>query len=1165
MKKLFTLLLFITILQQTHAQQSLDSLRLVLPVGHSNTVRSIKFSLDGNFFISASDDSTARIFDSKSGKELKVFKCEYPLKSASFSPDGKYVLLGGHNLWPRLFDIRSGELKLKYKSNYSVECENYEVDKLHPLFSPDGNYVAYAFKNILMIWNASTGEIIHELNLIDKDCCIDKIAFSPNSKMLAYSFGDYQFYHAKDNELQFKNFQAILVDLNDGKKINELRSQPNETLKKMQAIEFSPNGDYLLTALNDLNVYSVNNGDLVRKFEFNTVNERFTQLKFATFSPDGKNILAVIDNQVKIFDVLSGEEIHNLNHNDEVSLAKFCENGTGVFTITNPKDGETQVFYADLNNRSQLDEEIVKFDLYKKKYHYNDIMICMDVSPNGKDCVFSGYGKTIHIRSTEFHKKLDILTGVFSTLERTHDGESKDKKSFLDYGFGSAEVQCVGAINKWIRTGHDEAEKIMSAEFNSLEDKIITASTDGTIRITSLRDSLMMPWGLECCKELSKFESKNKESFFQYAKFSPDDVYYYGVGYKNRSYFTDKSLFVLKHVNNGKNVWSFLKSKKFSKLHCLEFSPNSKFLLFSSKDTTTKMVEIESGKVIFNFKSMGIQSLREAHFTPDGTKVVILNNDGRIDIFNTKNGDHVQSFETHLTNYIVYFFDFNESGKTINIHCLDHMTFIFDLTSGRLLAKKLNTDSGEIYTLPNSPFYMCSDKSLSKLLYYVTPSMKVIGFEQLDAIYNRPDIVMDSLKTYFCNNDLWLIEEYKKAWERRITKLGLDKMKLDKMEISAPNSEFSIDPQIFNGRAKIYISAHDSKYLLQGLNIFINEVPVYSSDGISIKHLKKNVWDTTIFIPLSEGDNKIQVSVKNELGFESFKYAQFVKNGYPPVEPKTYFIGIGVNEFEQPNHNLKYCVKDVKNLSSALALYNNNIDTILLTNEQVTKEKILSLKELLQKTTVNDKVIISCSSHGLLDDSLNFYLATHDVDFEYPKSRGLRFEELEGLLDGIPARQKLLLLDACNSGVNDKMEAGNQVLAQNQATADSTKIGRGAKAKYATTDNQKFIQMNELFVNVRNKTGSVIISAAGGQQSALEGEAVKVDGKAIQNGAFTFSILECLTKYQGNSNVTMEELKISDLKNYVENRVEEITNGKQKPTSRQETMEIDWELWKGGF
>jgi hypothetical protein len=48
--------------------------------------------------------------------------------------------------------------------------------------------------------------------------------------------------------------------------------------------------------------------------------------------------------------------------------------------------------------------------------------------------------------------------------------------------------------------------------------------------------------------------------------------------------------------------------------------------------------------------------------------------------------------------------------------------------------------------------------------------------------------------------------------------------------------------------------------------------------------------------------------------------------------------------------------------------------------------------------------------------------------------------------------------------------------------------------------------------------------------------------------------LECLKQNVG------KELKVNTLKQYAEKRVEEITNGKQKPTSRQETMEVDWKL-----
>ncbi len=457
--------------------------------------------------------------------------------------------------------------------------------------------------------------------------------------------------------------------------------------------------------------------------------------------------------------------------------------------------------------------------------------------------------------------------------------------------------------------------------------------------------------------------------------------------------------------------------------------------------------------------------------------------------------------------------------------------------------------------------YYSFSKDFIRRNHFVTNNLQVIGFEQLDPVYNRPDIVLDSIGKYFGGADKELVTNYRESWEKRIDRLGLDKEKLGKGDIAVPDAEIVEADKIAyenkDGKLVINVKANDSKYTLRRFNVYVNEVPLYGSAGISITHLNAKSWTTTDTIPLSIGENKIQVSVMNELGLENFKYPTYVN--YTPennkeIFAKTHYIGIGVNEFKEAGHNLNYCVKDVRDLAKAFSAENTKIDTLLFTDEQVTRENILALKEYLKKTSVNDKVIISCSSHGLLDDSLNFYLAMHDVDFNKPQARGLKYEELESLLDGIPARQKLLLLDACNSGENDKTEVLKKELKQNEKSMDSTQIlaSRGVIIKLEEENKSNFKKMSELFVNVRNNTGSVIISAAGGQESALE--AIQVDGKTIENGAFTYSILECLKQNEG------KELKVNTLKKYAEKRVEEITNGKQKPTSRQETMEVDWRV-----
>ena len=242
-------------------------------------------------------------------------------------------------------------------------------------------------------------------------------------------------------------------------------------------------------------------------------------------------------------------------------------------------------------------------------------------------------------------------------------------------------------------------------------------------------------------------------------------------------------------------------------------------------------------------------------------------------------------------------------------------------------------------------------------------------------------------------------------------------------------------------------------------------------------------------------------------------YVNYTPENEEMIVSKTYFIGIGVDDFEDDQiADLDYCVKDIRDLSKEFKS-SKNTDTIVLTNDQVTKENILALKNILKNTSVHDKVIISCSSHGLLDDQNRFYLAMHDIDANHPEDRGLHYEDLEALLDSIPARQKLLMLDACNSGENEieEVQEGETELAQNKAETNQEEGVRKIETlKSKSSSKSSFDTMMELFVNVSNETGAVVISAAGGKQSALEGQAVEVDGKPIKNGAFTHSVLEYL-------------------------------------------------------
>jgi hypothetical protein len=265
--------------------------------------------------------------------------------------------------------------------------------------------------------------------------------------------------------------------------------------------------------------------------------------------------------------------------------------------------------------------------------------------------------------------------------------------------------------------------------------------------------------------------------------------------------------------------------------------------------------------------------------------------------------------------------------------------------------------------------------------------------------------------------------------------------------------------------------------------------------------------------------------------------------------PKTYFIGIGIDHFQDSIYNLSYSVKDISDFAKALKKeIGNNLTIDTLFNQNVNISNVAALKKRLLETNINDKVIISYSGHGLLSKEYDYYLSSYSVNFQQPEIGGIPYEFLEDLLDSIPARQKLLLIDACHSGEVDTDDLRERATV---AGAKGILKSRGADAENTSTTNTVGLQnsfqlMQELFVNVQKGSGATIISAAAGDQFALEG------GK-LKNGFFTYAILQYIAKNQS--------VGINELKKYVYAEVERLSGGLQKPTSRIENLELDWKLW----
>lgn len=161
---------------------------------------------------------------------------------------------------------------------------------------------------------------------------------------------------------------------------------------------------------------------------------------------------------------------------------------------------------------------------------------------------------------------------------------------------------------------------------------------------------------------------------------------------------------------------------------------------------------------------------------------------------------------------------------------------------------------------------------------------------------------------------------------------------------------------------------------------------------------------------------------------------------------------------------------------------------------------------------------------------------------------------IEDMLDDIPARKRLLLLDAChsgeewgNDGSTDKLPEGVTITRPRGIIIDQPGTGSNAASR------SSYLLMKELFSDFSRGNGAFMISAAGSNEFAFEGE-------QWNNGVFTKSFLEALRELQSRASGFSGngQVRVRELRKLIYEKVSELTNGRQNPTSRQENGWWNW-------
>ena len=1103
---------------------------LLVQLGHADRVRCIDFSSDGKFLISGGSDQILKLWQISNGQLVRTYRGQRGLiYDVKFSYDGKFVFACSWDDRRLLkFDVQTGKLvkEIRFPNNPATSLSVSKNGLWLAAACGDGGVVVFKSTDLSVVKRIPGKEISSVAFSTDNAALYITSKAYDAAKTIAFqtqSFAKlWEMPHPNIPDFVSYGLETILVGDYQKVRATEIKNlkqkfEVAQDVVRFSAARMSQDGKMTAIGLNDGGLRLVDAQGVSVKSEngkpidFEKAHSSF--INDIEFSSDGK-FLATASNDwsIKIYSLSTGKVVRNM-----ATKTQYIQS-----VALNP-EGNLLAFAAGHMSRGSI---VGIWDIFKGKLigvsnpQSKDGIPLSQIAFNPKGKNFSACGEGLNFWKTpEFASASSIQMSecTFSCLTYSANG-----KNIIA---GTKE----GKIVFW-RPDRNTNERVevdkqglTSIAISTDGKEIAAGSSDGRVIILNYDNRQITTTIQTHSQQTGYYDTSYVMAYGSVTGISLDGSFAYryasvmGLGYSK-----DGS----KLAACGGNWLKILDKSSGNIIHhikqygagfsCLQFSNNGKYVCAGGADFIVRVYEVATGKLIHTFQ--GHQS-------------------------------EVRSVQ------------FSANDKFIISGSLDTQIKIWEISTGTERLSYLLLANGTDFIITNPSGYYMSTKGANNVISF-RKGNEVFPFQQFDLKYNRPDIILSEISRLAYNDEkdnpnVPLIKSYYAAYQKRIKRNGFSENDFGN-ELHVPEVSLVAYPPLSTTHPllEFEVKVSDSKYALRKLNVWVNDVPIYGVKGLPLQGtsgIKK------VQLHLSNQRNKITFSCINEKGTESYRESFETIFDGGVVNYSVYFIGIGINNYQDANFNLNYAAKDIKDLADGIRKVYPDAKVILLTDKDATRENILKLKEELMNTGVNDKVFVSLSGHGLLNKELDFYYATYDTDFKKPEGRGLLYDDLEGILDGIPARNKLLLVDACHSGEVDKT-TGHRLKEDTARTSIGNGVsGIAPRGSTLIEDSSSvglensFELMQEIFSDISSGNGSVVISAAGGMEYALESD-------KWNNGVFTYSILKALLENSADTNADGKTI-ISELKKFVGDNVTSLTNGKQRPTSRRENLELDWSVW----
>lgn len=595
-------------------------------------------------------------------------------------------------------------------------------------FSPDGKIIAVAgFDGSVYLFKNNGEAISHLAEPNIKE--IRSISFSPDGKSLAASGA---------------SSVVRIWDVESGKVTARFNAHKEAVFK----VEFHPDGQRLLTGGHDglikiwsidrdrvLNLVTIDPPNMANSPSPNQPNITYAQkrsevIQNASFSPDGKMIIAAKDRAISLWDLQGNLLANEIVHDKEIRSVKFHPDGDKFASSSDDKSVKIwQISNQILASVDSLNPQVISSNLTNAPF-----LLVNSLSGNRSNILslaFSRDGRRIALGAQDNSIQVFDLNGMIDTPLGKHQDSvldldfSPDDKYILSAG-KDRKARLWFVQNTLIETMYGHKDTIWSVSFNpngamfasgSVDKNIriwnrdgtpkqefkghddivygVSFSSDGQKLISASRDQTVRVWDSNTGEQLHLLKIHGDRLI--YATLSPDQKVLATLGEDQKI-----KLWRWDNTNNPQLMHTFEQSKN---VWSIAFSPDSKSIASTGDNQAVMVRDVASGKSVLNIDN--------AHTNNGGLWVVYSHNgkyigsvgkDGKFKLWNSQSGKLEREITVNVKdkNSWIYGLSFSPDDRNVAVANADKTIKIFDTISGELL-KTLEGHTAEVHAVSYSP------------------------------------------------------------------------------------------------------------------------------------------------------------------------------------------------------------------------------------------------------------------------------------------------------------------------------------------------------------------------------------------------------------------------------------------------------------------------------